>query len=66
MFDADVAGEAPNGAETRMSMDVLPVDVMDNTMKQVEAVSEEMIQEVVYASKEAGAGDDMNFSPGRL
>ena len=65
-FDADVAGEAKNGSETRMSMGVLSVAIMDTTMKAVEAVSDEMIQEVVYAAKEAGAGDDMMFSPGEM
>ena len=66
MFDADVAGEADNGSETRMSMGVLSVDIMDTTMKAVEAVSDEMIQEIVYAAKEKGAGDDMMFSPGEM
>ena len=66
MFDATVSGDKTLGEETRVSMGIVSVDIMDTTMKAVEAVSDEMIQEIVYAAKEMGAGDDMMFSPGEM
>ena len=64
MLDAVVSGDQDVGEETRSSMGVLSLAIMDTTMKAVEAMSDEMIQQVVDAAKEAGAGDDMKFSPG--
>ena len=66
MFDATVSGDATIGPETRTSMGVLSLAIMDTTMKQVEAMPDTTIQQVVYAAKEAGAGDDMKFSPGEM
>ena len=64
MLDAEVAGEAAKGTETSMSEGILSLVIMDTTMKQVEALPDEMIREIIYAAKEAGAGDDGKFSPG--
>ena len=66
VLDATVSGDAKNGKETVTTMGVLSLAIMDATMKSVEAVSDEMIQEIVYAAKEMGAGDDMMFSPGEM
>ena len=66
MLDAQVAGEAARGAETGMSEGILSLAIVDTTMKQVEAVPDELIREIVYAAKEAGAGDDGKFSPGEM
>ena len=63
MFDADVAGVAANGNETRMSMGVLSLEIMDATMKQVEAKSEAELMPIIYGAIEEGAGDDGKFSP---
>ena len=66
MFDADVSGAASNGTETRTSTGIVSVGLMDTTMRAVEAVSDEIVQEIVYAAKEMGAGEDMKFSPGEM
>ena len=63
MFDADVAGEAKNGDETRMSMGVLSLEIMDATMKQVEAKTEAELMPIIYGAIDAGEGDDGLFSP---
>ena len=64
VFDAMVAGDDANGDETSMVMDILSVDIMDATMKLVEPRSDEDIQAVVYAAKDAGEGADEMFNPG--
>ena len=63
MFDADVAGEAKNGDETRMSMGVLSLEIMDATMKQVEALTEAELMPLIYGAIDEGEGDDGKFSP---
>ena len=65
-FDASVSGDPDIGGGTRMSMGVLSVDIMDTTMKLVEAKSDEEIQAVVYAAKDAGEGADEMFNPGDM
>ena len=66
MFDADVAGEAKNGDETRMSMGVLSLEIMDTTMKQVEAKKDTELMPIIYGAIDEGDGDDDMFSPGEM
>ena len=69
MLDAVVAGKGTAdgkslGSETRTSMGVLSLAIVDTTRKQVEAVTDTVFHEVVYAAKAARPGDDDRFSPG--
>ena len=64
MFDATVSGDADIGPETRDSAGIVSLAIMDTTMKLVEAKSDEEIQAVVYAAKDAGEGADEMFNPG--
>ena len=66
MFDATVAGDDANGEETSMVMGILSVDIMDTTMKLVEAKSDEDVQAVIYAAKDEGEGEDGLLSPGEM
>ena len=66
MFDATVAGDDANGEETSMVMGILSVDIMDTTMKLVEAKSDEEIQAIIYAAKDEGEGADEMLNPGEM
>ena len=63
VFTATVAGEDENGEMTEMITDILSVDIIDATMKLVEAKSDQEIQAVVYAAKDEGEGEDELFNP---
>ena len=70
MLDAVVAGKGTAdgkslGSETRTSMGVLSLAIVDTTRKQVEAVTDTVFHEVVYAAKAAGPGDDDRSAPAR-
>ena len=66
VFDASVAGDAKIGSETRAVNGVLSLTIEDGTQKLVYAKTEEEVQAAIYAAKEAGAGDDMTFTPGEM
>ena len=63
MLDASVSGDMSMGDETRMSMGVLSVGIMDTTMKQVEAKTEAELMPIIYGAIDEGEGDDGVFSP---
>ena len=64
MFDADVAGVAANGTETRPSAGVLSLEIMDATERQVEAKLAEDLMPIIYGAIDEGDGDDNMFNPG--
>ena len=66
VFDASVAGDAKIGTDTRAVNNVLSLAIEDGTQKLVYAKTEEEVQAAIYAAKEAGAGDDMTFTPGEM
>ncbi len=66
VFDASVAGDAKIGTDARAVNNVLSLAIEDGTQKLVYAKTEEEVQAAIYAAKEAGAGDDMTFTPGEM
>ena len=62
---AEVTGTATYGA-TADTAELGPIAFVDGTMKYVYPKTDAEIQEVVYAAKEAGMGDDMMFNPGEM
>ena len=67
VLDAMVAGSvAANGSEKDSHMGVSTLTIEEGTTKLVWPKSDAEIQEVIYAAKEAGMGDDMMFNPGEM
>ena len=67
VLDAEVAGTtAANGREPDEYMAVSTLTISEGTMKLVSPKTDEEIQEVIYAAKEAGMGADMMFNPGEM
>ena len=62
---AAVTGEEMYGDAADM-VALGPISLMDGTTKLVYPKTDEEIQAVIYPAKEAGAGDDMIFSPGEM
>ena len=63
MLDASVSGDMDIGPETRESMGVLSLGIMDTTPKQVEALTEAELMPLIYGAIDEGEGDDGIFSP---
>ena len=67
VLDASVTGGvAANGAAADMHMGVSTLTIEEGTTKLVYPKTDEEIQEVIYAAKEAGMGADMMFNPGEM
>ena len=67
VLDAEVAGGvAANGTDKDMRMGVSTLTIEEGTMKYVYPKTDEEIQAVIYAAKEAGMGADMMFNPGEM
>ena len=66
MFDAVVSGDAKIGPETRASMGVLNLAIVDATEKLVEAKSDTELMPIIYGAIDDGDGDDDMFSPGEM
>ncbi|MCY4671605.1 MAG: fibronectin type III domain-containing protein, partial [Rhodococcus sp.] len=67
VLDAEVAGgDAANGTDKAMHMGVSTLTIEEGTMKYVYPKTDEEIQAVIYAAKEAGMGADMMFNPGEM
>ena len=67
VLDAEVAGGvAANGTDKDMHMGVSTLTIEEGTMKYVYPETDEAIQAVIYAAKEAGMGADMMFNPGEM
>ena len=66
VFDAAVGGESKIGTERRSVAGVLSLMITDGTRKLVWAKTQEEVEAAVYAAKNAGAGDDMTFTPGEM
>ena len=65
VLDAEVAGGVTaHGSDSDTYMGVSTLTIEEGTMKYVWPKSDEEIQEVIYAAKEAGMGADMMFNPG--
>ena len=65
VLDAMVAGkETRNGADKDMHAGVSTLTIEEGTTKLVYSKTDEEIQAVIYAAKEAGMGADMMFNPG--
>ena len=67
VLDASVTGGvAANGTAADMHMGVSTLTIEESTAKLVYPKTDEEIQEVIYAAKEAGMGADMMFNPGEM
>ena len=67
VLDAMVAGSvAANGTDKDMHMSVSTLTIEEGTTKLVYPKTDEEIQAVIYAAKEAGMGADMMFNPGEM
>ena len=66
VFDAAVGGESKIGSEKRSVAGVLSLMITDGTRKLVWAKTQEEVEAAVYAAKNAGAGEDMTFTPGEM
>ena len=67
VLDAAVAGGVTaHGSDSDTYMSVSTLTIEEGTTKLVYPKTDEEIQEVIYAAKEAGMGADMMFNPGEM